>query len=133
VSLLAIVTVLIGLLIVLLRAPLVIAPRATLDGYQRLIQSTPALRGVGAVFGLLGVLLILLTPGEGAAPVLIVLGWILALAALWLLASPASYRRLAIGMLDFFRNSADSAVTRGMGLLGVGIGVGLVYVGLFVL
>ena len=131
---LGIVAVLVGTLIVVTRAPLVFAPQATLNGFERIIRSDSAVRGLGAMLAPLGVALILLSRGEGlVVVVLAVLGWLFTPAALWLIASPTTYRRVAIGALEFFRSSVDPAVMRGLGMLAVGLGAALIYAGLVVL
>lgn len=133
-SALGIVVALVGVLVAVTRGALVFAPRAALDWQVRVTQSDLALRGAGALLVVLGPGLIYLAREErGAAGLLAVLGCLWALMALWLLASPTSYRRVALEWLEFFRDSADPAVVRILGLLGAAIGVALVYAGLFAL
>jgi hypothetical protein len=59
------------------------------------------------------------------------LGWLFVAATLWLLVGPASYGRVVRGWLGFFEDSADIAVVRILGLFAVGIGVAVIYVGLY--
>jgi hypothetical protein len=128
---LGIVVALAGVLIVAGRLPLVIAPQATLDWFLRLIRSDSALRGVAALLAALGVALFLLSHEErGAVGLFSVLGCLWALAALWMLVSPTSCRRLSLEWLEFFRSSVDSIVVRGLGAVGVAIGLALIYIGL---
>jgi uncharacterized protein YjeT (DUF2065 family) len=65
------------------------------------------------------------------AEILHILGWIWAAAALWLLAAPDSYRRIARGFLDVFE-SADEAIVRMIGLVAVAIGSAFVHFGIYV-
>ena len=134
-SFLEIAVVLVGVLVAASRAPLVVAPQASLDWYERLVRSDAALRGVAALLGVLGVALIFLSRGERDARLglLTLLGAILALGALWLLAWPASYREIALAFFDFIRSSADRVLVRGLGLLGVAVGLALVYAGIYAL
>ena len=125
--------VLIGVLIIAVRAPMIFAPSATLRFFDRLISTDTGIRGIGLVVAPLASALVVLSRGEGsAAGILHALGWVFAAASLWLLAAPGSYRRLARGVLDYFESSVDMAIVRVVGLAAVAIGVALVYVGIYV-
>ncbi len=125
--------VLIGILIIAVRAPMVFAPSATLRFFDRLISTDTGIRGIGLVIAPLALALVVLARGEGsAARILYALGWIYAAATLWLLAAPGSYRRLARGVLGYFESSVDMAIVRILGLAAVAIGVALIYVGIYV-
>jgi uncharacterized protein YjeT (DUF2065 family) len=81
----------------------------------------------------LAVALIALLLGEGeVAGILGLFGWLWAAAALWLLAAPGSYRRIAGGVVSYFESSVDEAVVRMIGVVAVAIGVALIYFGLYV-
>jgi uncharacterized protein YjeT (DUF2065 family) len=130
---LSVLCILLGVLIIVTRGPMIVAPRATLRFYERLLSTDARVRGIGLVIGPLAVALVAFTSGEeGAAGILRALGWLSAAATLWLLAVPSSYRRLAQGVLDFFESSVDPAIVRIIGLLAVAIGVALIYVGIYV-
>ena len=129
----SILCILLGLLVIVGRGPLLFAPQATLRFYERLLATDARVRVFGVVFGLLAVALLVPVPGEGtAAGLLRALGWIFAAGTVWLLAAPGSYRLVAQGVLEFAEGSVDSAVVRGVGILAVGIGLALIYAGLFV-
>ena len=128
---LSILCILIGLMIIALRAPMIFAPEATLHFFDRLISTDSRLRGVGLMVAPLGWALIHFAhAGEGwAAGILSALGWVLAVAAISLLATPGAYRRLATGVLAYFESSVDMAVVRIIGVVAVAIGLALIYAG----
>ena len=130
---LSILCILIGILIIAVRAPMIFAPSATLRFFDRLISTDNGIRGIGLIIAPLALALIVLSrDGEGAAGVLYALGWIFAAATLWLLAAPGSYRRLGRSVLDYFESSVDMAIVRILGLVAVAIGIALIYVGIYV-
>ena len=130
---LSILCILIGILIIAVRAPMIFAPTATLRFFGRLISTDAGIRGIGLVIAPLAVALVVLARGEGlAAGILHALGWLFAAATLWLLAAPDSYRRLARGVLDFFESSVDPAIVRIIGLVAVATGVAIIYIGIYV-
>lgn len=130
---LSILCILIGTLIIATRGPLILAPRAMLRVIRGLISTDARLRGIGLVLVVLAAAPLLLPIGEGAvAGGLYALGWLLAVASLWLLTAPGSYRLVAQGVLDYVDSSVDEAIVRILGIFAVAIGVGLVYVGLYV-
>ena len=61
-----------------------------------------------------------------------VVGWAWAAMALWVLASPGSFRYLVGGVLDYFKNSVNEAVVRILAAVVVAIGVALIYFGIYV-
>lgn len=123
----------VGLLVIIGRGPLVFAPQATIRFYERMLSTDARIRGLGVVMAVLALALLVPALGEGtAAGLLRLLGWIFAGATVWLLAAPGSYRLLAQGVLEFMEHSVDSAVVRGVGIFAVGLGLALIYVGLFV-
>ena len=131
---LAILCILIGTLMLATRAPLIFAPNATLRFFRSLTSSDARIRGIGLLIAPLALTLIVLARDYGpAARLLQALGWIFAAAALWLLASPGSYRRVAHGVIDVVESSVDVAFIRILGLVAVSIGVALIYVGIYVL
>ncbi len=122
--------VLIGILIIAVRAPMIFAPSATLRFFGRLISTDTGIRGIGLVISPLALALVVLARGEGlGAGILQALGWVFAAATLWLLAAPDSYRRLARGVLAVFD---DPAIVRIAGLVSVAFGITMIYVGLYV-
>lgn len=130
---LSILCVLIGVVIVIVRAPMVFAPRATLRLFDRLISTDTGIRGIGLAIAPLALALVVLAGGEGvAAGILHALGWLFSGATLWLLVAPGSYRRLARSVLGYFEASAGLAIVRILGLVAVAIGGALIYVGVYV-
>ena len=85
------------------------------------------------MLGLLGVA----TIATGSSPegsvhyVLLGVGWLMALAAPILMVAPSLYMGLADAVLEQAQ-SANSAILRGLGALGIAIGGGLVHWGLTV-
>lgn len=130
---LSILCILIGTLIIAVRAPMIFAPSATLRFFDRLISTDTGIRGIGLMIAPLALALVALSRGdEPAAGILHALGWLFAAATLWLLAAPGSYRRIARGVLDYFERSVDLAIVRIVGLVAVAIGLALIYVGVYV-
>jgi uncharacterized protein YjeT (DUF2065 family) len=130
---LSILCILIGTLIIVTRGPLILAPRAMLRVIRGLIATDARLRGIGLVLVALAAAPLLLPLGEGVvAGGLYALGWLFAVASLWLLTAPGSYRLVAQGVLDYVDSSVDEAIVRILGFVSVAIGFALVYVGIYV-
>ncbi len=127
---LAIVSVVVGILIVATRGPLVVAPVATLGVYRALLASDSRVRLIGVCVIALGLALALSARGmEGAAAGFLGgFGWVMAVGAvLLLLAFPRFYRELAVSVLDAIEDAAPA-----LGAVGVAFGVLFVYLGLAV-
>ena len=130
---LSIFCVLVGILIIVSRGPLIVAPTATLRVYDKLISTDARIRGFGVGLAPIAVGLIGLPLGERpSAEILRAFGWLWAAVTLWLLFAPGSYRRFARGVLDFVESSVDEAVVRISGILAVALGVWLIYFGVYV-
>lgn len=136
----SILCVLIGMLIMLLRAPLIFAPIATLDLFEGLITSNTKIRVLGFVIGAPALGLIAFADGSGGVGganalkgLLLAVGWLLAGVTVVLLLAPGLYRSFAASILAAMRRSVDTAFIRALGVIGVSIGAALVYAGLFVL
>ncbi len=129
---LAIVCIVAGVLLILGRGPLIFAPERTLELYRRMVGTEAAVRIVGLCVGALGAGMAVLARGGGGTGVSIVfvLGLVLAAAGLMLLVLPSPYRRVADSVLDFVRDSVDAGVVRALGILAVGIGAFIVYLGI---
>jgi uncharacterized protein YjeT (DUF2065 family) len=122
--------ILIGMLIIAVRAPMIFAPSATLAFFDRLVSTNTGVRAIGLVIAPLAAALVVFAQGEArAAEITRAMGWLFAAVTLWLLAAPASYRRLARGVLSVLD---DPAIVRVIGLVAVATGVGMIYVGLYV-
>ena len=124
--------VVVGALIILIRAPLIVWPAKTLDVYGKVLETDARLRALGCVVVALGLGLIVLAwkAATTESSLVFVLGWLFLLAGLWLLVFPASYRRLFESLMDVMTRSADPAVLRLVGLAGTAFGILLVYAGL---
>ena len=84
----------------------------------------------GAIFAALGLAMILSAQGsaQGAAWVISIVGWLWALAAVFLLLIFTSfYQKIALGIMDALD---DSALLRALGAIGVLFGAFLVYLGI---
>ena len=127
----AILCVVIGLIVIVARGPLIFAPEQTMLAYERMLATDARVRTVGLVVGALAIALLTAIDGSPTASFwLRALGWLLALAMIWLLVSPSTYRRLAQGVIGFAQDSTDTAIIRGIGLFAVVFGAWLVYVGI---
>ena len=126
---LAIVCVGLGVLTIAIRGPLIFAPQRTIEVYRRVFRNEAGTRAIGALVVVLGAALVL--AGRGAEPswtgLLLILAVLMVGGGVVVLLWPSLFRRLAETMLDMF---SDSAVLRVFGVLAVGIGVGLIYLGL---
>ena len=132
----AIVTAILAALYIVGRGPLLVAPAATVAVYRRLIFST---RGRIRIFGGLLVLIavpLIVTAGQARAAhgditILIEgMGWLAAAAAVWVIAAPGPFQRLAMSFWDAVSNPA---LLRAIGALNVAFGLGLGWVAFFVL
>ena len=128
---LSLVCIAVGVLVIVARGPLIFAPAGTLRFYRKLMSTNPRVRVLGLVVGAAGLALIMYVgDARGAARILYYLGWLLALVALvFMLVIPSLYRRMATGVLDFVADM-DSSVPRVAGMLGVLIGILVIYIGL---
>jgi uncharacterized protein YjeT (DUF2065 family) len=128
---LAILCVIGGLLIIVSRGPLIVAPRPTIAFYRRIFTTNARVRMVGLLIAGLAAAAFLTPPGGQTSEFwLQVIGGVMSIAAVWLFVAPGTYRTLAYAVLDFFEDSTDTAILRAVGLLAVAIGVWFVYLGL---
>jgi uncharacterized protein YjeT (DUF2065 family) len=128
---LAIAATAVGVLILLVRGPLIFAPQATLGIYRRLLESHARIRVMGACVLAAGAALALSARGvdQTAAQVLFALGGLMVLiAAFLLLLYPSAYKELADTLLAAVE---DSTTLRAIGVFGVGIGAIFIYLGLW--
>jgi uncharacterized protein YjeT (DUF2065 family) len=128
---LATVCIVLGLVIIVSRGPLVLAPDATLRVYRQLLATDARVRILGACIVALAVPMILVAQGSDltTAKVVFVMGWGMAcVGVLLLLLFPAAYRRFAESILD-----AMSQALRPVGAIAVGIGVLFIWMGVSVL
>lgn len=132
---LAVVSVLFGVVIILLRAPLIFAPERTIEFYRRLVATDTRLRIIGILFAVLALSMIGVAWGstETAPRVLFFFGWFLAAGAVVLVGFSPFYRRFAESLLDLMRDGIDPLLLRAIGAVAVGVGALFVYLGLVVL
>lgn len=125
----AVAAVVVGVFAILVRAPLLVWPAATLRAYRALLASNGRLRALGASIGALGVFVATATHGVHGAAVRVVevVGWVLAGGGAFLIGFPNAYRRFADATLDAV---ADPAALRAIGALGAAIGAVFVWLGL---
>jgi uncharacterized protein YjeT (DUF2065 family) len=128
---LAIATTAVGVLIVLVRGPLIFAPQATLGVYRKLLETHTRIRVMGGCVVLIGAALALSAQGidQTAAQVIFAVGGLIVLFAVFgLLVYPSAYKGLADALLAAMD---DSTTLRALGVLGVGIGAIFIYLGLW--
>ena len=131
---LAVICIVVGTLTIVVRGPLLVAPRATLRFYERLIFSTNArFRVFGVVFATLAMALLFSDFGEGVlAGLLHTFGWFMATVALLFLVLPNVFRRFFQTIFGYIEKSVDERIMRIVGFVGVVFGLALIYVGVYV-
>jgi uncharacterized protein YjeT (DUF2065 family) len=111
-----------GLVIILMRGPMLISPDWTAALYRRMVASDLRVRCLGVGTLALGVLLLALcwNADQTSASVISFFGWLIVLTSLALcLAFPGSYRNLVHFLLDLVTGTA--ARLWGLGLIGMGL------------
>ena len=131
---LSIICIAVGILTLVARGPLIFAPSATLRFYDRWLFSTNArFRAFGVVIATLAMALLFSDFGEGVpSGFLHAVGWFLGTAALFVLVLPNVLRRFVQTVFGYIEESVNDGVVRIAGLLGVGFGFALIYVGVYV-
>ena len=124
----------VGILIIVMRAPLIFAPRAALRFYDRVIFSTNVrCRAFSVVIAIVAVTLLLLAFDNGTlAGFLYVAGWIMAGGAVFILVRPSIFRGFWRSMFSFVERSVPAPFVGVRGVFGVLAGVALIYVGVYV-
>ncbi len=134
-SAVGIVTILLGVLVVCGRAPLLVAPEATLRWFKETVASNGRLRTLGAVLVILGAAMAWAGASEdsGFATFLTVVGWgALGVSVLALVLFPGVYRAIADPFLPS-DTSGSLFLWRFAGLAGMGVGVLIIYFGVLAL
>jgi hypothetical protein len=129
---LAVVSIALGILIVVARGPMVVAPQATLGAYRRVLETDARVRMLGVGLASLGLGLIVFARGSdaGAARFLFVFGWLLAaIAVLFGLILTSFFRRIASSFVNFLDDSIDSAILRITGVIALGVATFFIYLG----
>ena len=126
------VSIVFGVILIVVRSPLIFAPERTIDFYRRLIATDTRVRIVGVLLAVIGLSMIGLAWGstETVPRVLFGFGWFLAVGAAVLLGFSSRWRRMAESFLDLARDGMDPLVLRAIGVLAVAIGALFVYLGL---
>ena len=124
-----------GILYVVSRLPMVFAPKATLRrGRELVFSSNPRVR-IWSLLMAPAVLGLLFLPfGEGLIPVTLhFLGWLLTLVLVLSFLAPGFAREIVGGFYDFLEEAVSERLLRGLASFGVAFGLGLIYLGFFVL
>ena len=130
---LAITCTVVGILIIVMRAPLIFAPMAALRFYDRAIFSTNArCRAFSVVTAIVAVTLFLLPFNGPLAGFLYGAGWIMADGAVFMLVLPSIFRGFWRSVFSFVEHSVPAPFLVVRGVLGVLAGVALIYVGVYV-
>ena len=129
---LAVVTAIFAVVVILARAPLVVAPEATIARYRQLIASNMGLRVLAALIAVFAAALVGSGhPGDGAGVATMrVIGWVWGGGAVWLALAPGSYRVVADSVLNAID---DPSTLRVLGAVGVAFGDVLLWLALWVL
>jgi uncharacterized protein YjeT (DUF2065 family) len=129
-SAVSVMSIIFGIVIIVGRAPLVVAPGATLRLIRRIISNKGSLRIVGIFSVVLGLALIASAwnVDQSAALILSWLGWLIFCAALVELIFTAFVQKIAISIW-----SMGNMTARILGLVAVIIGAFFIYLGLAVL
>ncbi len=131
---LSIICIVVGILVIVGRAPLIFAPLATLRFYDRVFLSTNVrVRAVGVGFATLAMALLFSDFGEGVlAGLRHTFGWLMTTVALFLLVLPNVLRRFIQTIFGYIEKSVNDGIVRVVGLLAVVFGLALIYVGVYV-
>jgi hypothetical protein len=129
-SSLALISVIYGILVVVNRLPLVLAPKATTEFYRKLLVNNTGIRIMGVLGTLLGLAMIISAwrSDQSAALIILVFGWLVALASVGLLLLfTSTYKKISKTFLEL-----DPTVHRVFGAVVTGIGFFFIYLGLWV-
>ena len=123
------VTLVVALLVVVTRAPLLAAPKATLDAYRAVIATPTRVRVLSVLIGVLGAGLAATAPAvavlhPNASAGLGLLGWLWIGGSVFLMLLPRAYQSVAEA---FLLAVADETVLRVFGALGTGVGIALAW------
>ena len=131
---LSIFCIVLGILLIVGRGPLIFAPSATLRFYDRWLLSTNArFRVLGVVIAVVAMALLFSDFGEGVlAGWLLAFGWFMAIVALLFLVLTNVFRGFVQIIFGYIEKSVDERIMRTVGLLAVGSGLALIYVGIYV-
>jgi len=129
-----VVTAILGAMYIVGRGGLLLAPTETVAFYRRMYSTTKGMRIGAAVLGFIAPALIITarqaraTHGE-ITDVIQIIGWIAAVAAVWVIAAPSLWQRLFEKTLY----SASKPTLRAIGVLNLAVGLFFLWVAFFVL
>jgi len=124
----AIVCIVFGAIAIIIRGPLIFAPEATKRVYGRVFSNPSALRVIGVIMTLLGLVMVMVSreSSHDAAIVISLFGWLLmALAGPLTIVATPFVQRIAMASLDRMSHT----VARIFGIIAVVIGGFIVYLG----
>ena len=118
---LAITCIVVGILIIVMRMTLIVAPRATMHAYNRVLFSTNArCRAFSVVIAIVAMALLLLPFEDGPlAGFFYAAGWIMAGGAVFILGIPRIFLGFWNRMFSFVEHSVPAPFVRVGGVLGV--------------
>lgn len=125
--------VVLGALVVVTRAPLVFSPLGALNAFRRLFDTLPKVRAAGVIIVGFGAAVAWLPLGTGLLPLLAWLyGWVVVFVGVAAMLFPRQVQRVLLAGYDFAEGAVKEAGLRALGALGVALGAGLIYLGLYV-
>jgi len=125
---LALLSIILGIVMIALRGPLIFAPRAVMDSFRTLIASKTRVRVMGVIVVTFGLIMIVIPWGseQAVALAIIIPGFMIAIVGtLLLLIFPSTYQVVAEFVFDL-----DPKLHRGLGVLGVVFGIVFIILGL---
>ena len=128
---LALISILMGVLIIISRGPLIFAPEIMRKFYMKLIATSTRIRIMGLCITPLGAVAIMVARGsdQTASLIISVIGYIMVLIAVFfMLIFPSLSKQVA----DAFLEAMDNLMLRILGLLAVCLGALFIYLGLAV-
>lgn len=129
---LAITIIIFGLLIIIVRAPLIVKPQETLDFYKKIINTNNKVRVLGIVIAMLGFLLIIASWNYNiiAAIILKAFGFIFLFAgSIFLLIFTKYYKNFGL----YFLEKINLLSARILGLFALFLGAYFIYLGIIIL
>ena len=123
----------IGVLLMLTRSPLLFAPRRTIHAYMAMVSTDRRIRTMGVIMGVAALSLLMGDFGDSGAarwPTWIL--WACLMVGLCMTVFPTIVRTFVQARVRWFDEKLSDGMLRWTGVLGVSIGVFLVYLGLYV-
>ena len=122
-----------GVLVVVTRAPFVVSPLGSLNAFRKIFATPFRLRIMGVILGGFAAAIAWLPLGEGLLPLLgWAYGWVVIFAAVGCLFFPQRAQDVVFVVYDCVEEVLKAAGLRVAGALGVAVGAGLIYLGLYV-